>query len=967
MKKMLKFLIVMATVVNSAVFAAQDLADFVAEAYKLSSSEEAMFNLTDQTHTSAFWQKWSLCPATLDYISQTPENNALNGDVTRFEGTDDSRMKTYVAYGTNGLYILNVAYDDNYVNLLPGVNADYECDAVSMFLDVNSTEYSMTNNMYIIGGRTAGYCQVQLRFGGSEAPTTMQYLTMEAGTTTDKLVTVSLAQASADYKIKVKSVDLGSGYKAQEWCFSWDVVGSGINIPAVSSGTKIAFQVGYNDADGPTLSSDYSCLRWTQKDPYSGAMTSNNRTWGDIIFVGTLDDACPIPLTLPPLPPAPTLVAPVTRSSGISATPTLVWSTVANVNAYAVQVSTDSINFGYPAVNQPGLATPSYTVSASLIKGTKYFWRVNAANSAGASAWSAVWSFTTIVGLPAPILTSPGTGAINIEKTPALTWGASTGATSYTVQVSTVFANFTSFVVNQSGLTALTYTVSPALAGNTTYYWRVNASNGGGAGAWSAVFNFSVAPDAPVLFAPVNNSANIVINPTVSWNASAGAATYRVQVATNSGYSPTIFDDSTISTTSKALSGLLTNTSYYWRVNAKNSKGTSAWSASRIFSTIASVPQSAPLTISPVSGALNTPVSIPLSWHSVPTSSTYHLQLSTMPDFSVLLKDTSGIIDTGFVLPNLSYSTKYYWCVCGTNAVGAGGWSLTANFTTMAPIPITPTIVSPTTGAINIPVTTSLKWHPVPIATSYRVQVSTTPDFGTVTKDSIGIVDTTVSLAGLANNVKYYWCVCASNGNGSSGWSVTANFTTIPSLPTPVTLILPAHGSQISRDSVRLFWQKLSSGVTRYGVMVATDSAMSHVLILDTTLTDTTKLLTQLSPNVSYWWKVKACNLIGWGQYGLKFSFTFPPVKVLQKRIDPTTFSCENSSGVLKYSLPTQNYVSVRYFDTRGKQIASFVDQTQGAGYYTISLPISNWSQGSYIQVFKAGGFTKTEMVSVVR
>ena len=293
MKKVLGSIFTMVAAVST--FAAQDLSDFVVEAYQLSPAQEAQFDLANLSTISPFWQKWSLCPTDLDYIALTSENNALNGDPTRFEGTDDSRMKTYVAYGLNGLYILNVAFDDNYVNLLPGTNADYECDAVDMFLDVNSTEHSMTNNMYINYGRTAGYCQVQLRFGGGEAPTTMRYLTMEAGTSTDKLVTVSLAQAPADYKIKVKSVDLGSQYKAQEWCFSWDVVGSGIAIPTVGSGTKIAFQVGYNDADGATVSSDYSCLRWTQKDPYSGAMTSDLRSWGDITFVGTLDAACGIP------------------------------------------------------------------------------------------------------------------------------------------------------------------------------------------------------------------------------------------------------------------------------------------------------------------------------------------------------------------------------------------------------------------------------------------------------------------------------------------------------------------------------------------------------------------------------------------------------------------------------------------------------------------------------------------------
>ena len=63
-----------------------------------------------------------------------------------------------------------------------------------------------------------------------------------------------------------------------------------------------------------------------------------------------------------------------------------------------------------------------------------------------------------------------------------------TGATSYRVQVSSSSA-FGTLAFDQA-LAGTSTTVSPALAGKTTYFWRVNASNAAETSPWSAVGNF---------------------------------------------------------------------------------------------------------------------------------------------------------------------------------------------------------------------------------------------------------------------------------------------------------------------------------------------------------------------------------------------------------------------------------------------------------------------------------------------
>ncbi|MBK9056212.1 MAG: hypothetical protein IPL78_36550 [Chloroflexi bacterium] len=85
---------------------------------------------------------------------------------------------------------------------------------------------------------------------------------------------------------------------------------------------------------------------------------------------------------------------------------------------------------------------------------------------------------------------TPTNGATNQSLQPTLTWNVVSGATSYSLQVATD-AGFSNVVIAVSGLAAANYTPTTSLANNTTYYWRVLASNGSGDGAYSTAFSFT--------------------------------------------------------------------------------------------------------------------------------------------------------------------------------------------------------------------------------------------------------------------------------------------------------------------------------------------------------------------------------------------------------------------------------------------------------------------------------------------
>ena len=185
-----------------------------------------------------------------------------------------------------------------------------------------------------------------------------------------------------------------------------------------------------------------------------------------------------------------------------------------------------------------------------------------------------------------PTLISPVNGATGVSTNPTLSWNATNSADSYGVQVSTD-AGFGTIVYNQTGIASTSISLT-GLAGNTIYYWRVNATNINGTSPWSGVWSFTTMagpPAVPTLSSPGNGMNNVSRTPTLIWNTSIGANSYGVQVSTDPGFTILIYNQTGITSTSTALSGLGSHLTYYWRVNATNSNSTSAWSDTWSFRT----------------------------------------------------------------------------------------------------------------------------------------------------------------------------------------------------------------------------------------------------------------------------------------------------------------------------------------------------------------------------------------------
>jgi fibronectin type 3 domain-containing protein len=258
--------------------------------------------------------------------------------------------------------------------------------------------------------------------------------------------------------------------------------------------------------------------------------------------------------------------SPPAAPTGLTATPgnaqvSLSWTAATGATSYRVKRATVS---GGPYTTVASPTATSFT-NIGLTNGTTYYYVVTAVNGGGESGNSTQISATPQASAPAAptgLTATPGNAQV------ALSWTASTGATSYNVKRATVSGGPYTTVASP---TTTTFT-NTGLTNGTAYYYVVTARNAGGESGNSnqaSATPQASAPAAPTGLTAIPGNAQV----TLRWTASTGATSYRVKRATVSGGPYTTVASPT--TASYTNTGLTNGTTYYYVVTAVNSGGES--------------------------------------------------------------------------------------------------------------------------------------------------------------------------------------------------------------------------------------------------------------------------------------------------------------------------------------------------------------------------------------------------------
>lgn len=508
--------------------------------------------------------------------------------------------------------------------------------------------------------------------------------------------------------------------------------------------------------------------------------------------------------TLNVVPDAPLLLKPSNNATGIAIKPELSWSRVPNSTAYRLQISTVS-SFSSFVTDQSNLAGTSF-IPSNLQENTQYYWRVRASNETGSGSFSQTGTFKTVSYDVIPevtILTRPAHNTIINPVSIKLEWEPNPTAEYYTLQLSTSsdFSLTSNFIINKSGITD-TYFFIESLNSNSTYHWRIRASNRKGTDFYSKPFSFKTTaftePPAKVdLISPANDSNIFSTSIKFTWKDSY-AKSYRLQVSTSSNFIDFVANIPGITAASYTVSNLVRNTQYFWRIIPVNEAGSGnpseIWKvrSASTSSTISAAKQISPLDKSSVPSN-----NIVFKWENQPNSALYRIQISNRSDFSNLIVNVSNIQGTTYQVAKLTDNTTYYWRVRGYNGTVFGTYSQTWSFKTGTESINSEfmVLVSPKNNEINLGYSIPISWQAFTNASSYLVEVSESSNFSIMFISQLGITSTSFGLNLLKPNTKYFWRITPYVNNVKGIPSEVWNFTTesLPVISDPPSVHLVGH------------------------------------------------------------------------------------------------------------------------------------------------------------------------------
>ena len=371
---------------------------------------------------------------------------------------------------------------------------------------------------------------------------------------------------------------------------------------------------------------------------------------------------------------------------------------------------------------------------------------------------------------------------------------------------------------------------------NNTYFWNQYPVS-----ATDFDPNAPLPPAAPTVTMTYSDSGK----PKLTWKAVSGATSYRVFRSESRGTGYSLLG--TTSSTSYTNTGAAVGKTYYYRVKAVNSVGTSGYSNIVSGKAKAAAPAAPSVTIG------NSSTGKPqLTWKAVSGAVKYEIYRSTRQNSGYSLLGTTT--STSYVNTGASTGTTYYYRVKAVNRNGmASGYSNIVSCKAKAAAPAAPSVTAgnSSTGKPR------LTWKAVSGAVSYRIYRSESRGTGYSllgTTSSTSYVNT-----GAAAGKTYYYRVKAVNRDGMA--SAYSNIVSgKATLPAPVLNI----GLSVSSGKPMLAWDAVP-GATSYRIYRSTSRGTGYSLL--GTTSSTSYVNTGAAKGTTYYYRVKACNAAGLSPY----------------------------------------------------------------------------------------------------
>ncbi len=243
-------------------------------------------------------------------------------------------------------------------------------------------------------------------------------------------------------------------------------------------------------------------------------------------------------------------------------------------------------------------------------------------------------------------------------------------------------------------------------------------------------FAQSYGQSCPLLTSPQNGDINVAVDATITWGDVTGVTGYIISIGTTNGGTDIINQRNVGSSTSFTPPvGLPENTQIYVTISLFFLNQPNIACPSESFQTEdVTTPPDCTVISNIVDGEVDVSVFTNILWNYASRATDYDIIIGTAPGLGDIAN--TNVTSLNFNPPGeLPASTLIYVQVIPANGNGTAPNCPEISFTTgaLATLPGCTSLISPSNGAINVPLTPLIEWQEVPGATGYRVTIGTGP------------------------------------------------------------------------------------------------------------------------------------------------------------------------------------------------------------------------------------------------
>lgn len=267
-------------------------------------------------------------------------------------------------------------------------------------------------------------------------------------------------------------------------------------------------------------------------------------------------------------------------------------------------------------------------------------------------------------------------------------------------------------------------------------------------------------------------------------------------------------------------------------------------------------------------------------------------------------------------------------------------------------------------------------WEETFLAETYDLQIASNEEFSPVTI-TVSDIDTTFhKLTQTLDHLTYYhWRVRGVNPDLKGPWSEPSPFITIIERPEVVQLKEPKDEVPDASTRPTFSWTA-NERAEEYLLQISPDDEFEEVMF-DTTISAIDSSLTmetELPSKQKLFWRMQASNIGGTSDWSKTRSFIplIPPEK--KSEFDGLDYTLEqnypnpfNPVTYIRYSIPEGTRVQIKVLNMLGQTVATLVDDYKPAGWHTVTFDASKLSSGFYIYRIKAGEYSASKKLSLVK